>query len=574
MAATIGYRNHLCKWMAIAISCPQSNRGEKQRMSKNTTPLALAALLLLSAAGRAQPQATSEWLSFGYDQQRSGWNAAETALSPATVGRLKLLWSTQLPTPPVDTSLSTLTTPLVVSGVDTPQGRKNLVFTVGIDDTLYAVDADVGQIVWQKSFPNSLKPLRPANTNCANTEQATPVIDRQAGVIYFTTSDGKLRGLSLVSGEEKLAPTPFVAPFSRNWSLNLVKGVIYTAAGRGCGGDAAQTIEPGSVSAMDISDPAHPQLSRFLTGRGRPAGPWGRGGPVAGPLGVYVQTADGNHDPAGGVFGNAVLAIQAKAYGIADTFTPPSWKNLNAKDLDLGSGSPVIFAFKDRTLLATSSKEEIGYLLDAKNLGGGMPGDHSKSLYTSPRIGNDEEKYYGHGVWGSFSTYADAQGARWLYVPMWGPPAKDGFQFPKDYGQAPHGSIMAFQVVEKDGGVALTPQWMSRDLAVPDNVAVANGVVYAVQTGEQTLQHMTNPEAHGRVEPGQQAETPTSLAKFRSTQLAPMILYAFDAESGKQLYSSGKQLGSWVHFSQPAVALGKVFLVSHDAHVYAFGLKR
>jgi hypothetical protein len=29
-----------------------------------------------------------------------------------------------------------------------------------------------------------------------------------------------------------------------------------------------------------------------------------------------------------------------------------------------------------------------------------------------------------------------------------------------------------------------------------------------------------------------------------------------------------------VHFSQPAVALGKVFLVSHDAHVYAFGLKR
>ena len=68
---------------------------------------------------------------------------------------------------------------------------------------------------------------------------------------------------------------------------------------------------------MDVSDPAHPQLSRFLTGRGRPAGPWGRGGPVAGPQGVYVQTADGNRDPGGGIYGNAVLAVQPKAYGLA-----------------------------------------------------------------------------------------------------------------------------------------------------------------------------------------------------------------------------------------------------------------
>lgn len=536
-------------------------------MPKKMTPWTLASLLLLSAAAGAQPQSASEWPSFGHDQQRSGWNTAETTLSPANVGHLKLLWSAQLPTPPLDTSLSTLTAPVVAGGVETPQGRKNLVFTVGIDDTLYAIDADAGGIVWQKSFPNPARPLRAANTNCANTEQATPVIDRQAGVIYFTTSDGKLRGLSLASGEEKLTPMPFVAPFSRNWSLNLVNNVIYTAAGRGCGGEAAQAIEPGSVSAMDITDPAHPQLSRFLTGRGRPAGPWGRGGPVLGPRGLYVQTADGNHDPAGGIFGNAVIAVAPKAYGLADSFTPSNWQYLNAKDLDLGSGSPVIFSFKDQTLLATSSKEAVVYLLDAKNLGGA---DHSKPLSQSPRLGNDAEHYYGAGVWGAISTWQDEKGARYLYVPMWGPPAKDSPAFPKSYGPAPHGSIMALQVSD---GPALTPLWMSRDLAVPDNVAVANGVVYAVQTGEQTLQHMGNPETHGRPEPGQQAETITSLAKFRSTPLAPMMLYALDAKTGKELYSSGKLLGSWVHFSQPAVAQGKVFLVSHDAHVYAFGLK-
>ena len=529
---------------------------------------ALAAALFVPVGAVAQGSAVNEWLSFGYDQQRSGWNSAETSLTPANVGRLKLLWNTQLPTAAQDTALSTLTSPLVAQ-VD----GKTMVFTIGIDDTLFAIDADSGKTIWQKSFPNSLKPVRAATSNCANTEQATPVIDKKKGVIYFTTSDGKLRGASLSDGAEKLMPIAFVAPFSRNWSLNLINDVVYTAAGRGCGGDAGQSIEPGSVSAMDVSDPAHPQLSRFLTGRGRPAGPWGRGGPIAGPQGIYVQTADGNRDPAGGIYGNAVLAVQPKAYGLADSFTPPTWRNLNAKDLDLGSGSPVIFPFKTRTLLATSSKEGVIYVLDAKNLGGGVAADHAKALYTSPRLGNDEEKYYGHGVWGGFSTYEDASGARWLYVPMWGP-AGSAAQFPTSYGPTPHGSVMALKVVEKDGGVALEPQWISRDMALPDNVAVAGGVVYAVQTGEQPLQHFLDPEAHGRAAPGQQPETPASLGKFRSTPIAPMILYALDAQTGKQLYASGKILGNWVHFNQPTVAQGKVFLVSHDAHVYAFGLSR
>jgi hypothetical protein len=29
-----------------------------------------------------------------------------------------------------------------------------------------------------------------------------------------------------------------------------------------------------------------------------------------------------------------------------------------------------------------------------------------------------------------------------------------------------------------------------------------------------------------------------------------------------------------VHYSEPVVAAGKVFVVTWDAHVYAFGLKR
>src|SRR5271156_4521892 len=165
------------------------------------------------AADAPLPASGDDWLTFGYDQQRSGWNQGEKILNKQSVGRLKLLWTTQLDVQPLDAALSTLTSPLAVSGVNTPDGPKNLLFVVGINDTLYAMNADNGNIVWQKAFPNPGKPIRVANTNCSNTEQATPVIDRGKGVIYFTMSDGKLRGLDIATGEERLSAAQFVAPF-------------------------------------------------------------------------------------------------------------------------------------------------------------------------------------------------------------------------------------------------------------------------------------------------------------------------------------------------------------------------
>ena len=120
-----------------------------------------------------------------------------------------------------------------------------------------AVDAGTGKIVWQKSFPNTIKPLHPAVISCSNTEQATPAIDKAKGVIYFTTSDGKLRGAKLGDGSEAIRPTDMVQPYSRNWSLGLVDDVVYTTTARGCGGSPAQPVEWGTVAAMDVSDPAH-----------------------------------------------------------------------------------------------------------------------------------------------------------------------------------------------------------------------------------------------------------------------------------------------------------------------------
>jgi outer membrane protein assembly factor BamB len=533
-----------------------------------------------SAATAPSAPAGRDWLTWGYDGERTSWNRGETTLSIKNVSKLVLKWNTQVGTVPNDVVMSTLTSPVVVEGAQTPQGPKNLLFTQGADGTLFAIDAESGQIAWQKAFPNTVKAARAANVNCPNTAQATPAIDKARGLIFFTTGDGKLHALALGTGDERMTPTNMVAAYSRSWSLNIIDNVVYVASGRGCGNGVSgpRSVEWGAVSAMDVTDLTHPQLSRTYTGKERPAGPWGRGGAVKGPNGVYVQTADGPNDPGSGIYGNAVMAVMPKAYGVADSFIASNWKYLNGKDLDFGSASPVVFPFGKRTLLASGAKEAVIYVLDANNLGGTGNGRdliplHDKPLYQSPRLGNDLQSYAAHGLWGAMSTYMNSAGDRWLYVPMWGAPAKDGPKFKTSYGDAPHGSVMAFHIVANGEGVAMDPQWISHDLFMPDAVAVANGVLYAVQTAEQAIQHPDLGPNHDKIE-GAHRLAQDELSKFRSTPVSQYTLYALDAETGKELYSSKKLIGNtFTHFTQPVVALGKVFLVSHDARVYAFGLK-
>jgi outer membrane protein assembly factor BamB len=52
------------------------------------------------------------------------------------------------------------------------------------------------------------------------------------------------------------------------------------------------------------------------------------------------------------------------------------------------------------------------------------------------------------------------------------------------------------------------------------------------------------------------------------------ILYALDAQTGKQLYSSENLIESWAHFSEPIVAGDNVYVCTWDGKVCAFGLKK
>src|SRR5262252_4271273 len=213
-------------------------------------------------------KAQSEWLTWGHDPERTGSNPDEKILNKDNVSHLEVKWTAQIPTAPKESVLSTMTAP-VVGIVNTPQGPASRVFVVGSDNTVFAIDAATGKVVWQRANPNPLKEPQQGDYRCPNTQNATPVIDKEAGIIYVSTSDGMLRGFSLVDGEDRIPPTKFTDPFARNWSLNLIDGIIYSPTARGCLGMQSH------FTALDLND-RHPL--EYYSNTGITSGAWGRGG--------------------------------------------------------------------------------------------------------------------------------------------------------------------------------------------------------------------------------------------------------------------------------------------------------
>jgi outer membrane protein assembly factor BamB len=111
---------------------------------------------------------------------------------------------------------------------------------------------------------------------------------------------------------------------------------------------------------------------------------------------------------------------------------------------------------------------------------------------------------------------------------------------------------MAFKVVGEGQDPKLESAWISGDFDLPDPPVIANGVLFALSTGENAVQKGGE--------------------KTRFTNTHGAVLRALDAATGKELFNSKDDIASWVHFSGLAVANGQVYVVDHDSNVYAFGL--
>ena len=166
----------------------------------------------------------ADWPMFAHDPMRTGWASEETSLSTQNVSRLELKWKVRVDNEPK--FLSALTVPVVATDIDTPEGVRTLVYVAGISNNFYALDSANGAVVWSRKFESRLTTTGGAYQNtflCPNGITATPAIDRGTRTVYVVGKDGRLYGLDLATGQDKFPPLTFVAPFSKDWSLNIVR---------------------------------------------------------------------------------------------------------------------------------------------------------------------------------------------------------------------------------------------------------------------------------------------------------------------------------------------------------------
>jgi outer membrane protein assembly factor BamB len=496
----------------------------------------------------------ADWLTDGYNVKRDAWQRDEKILSTANAKDMKLLWKLKLDNEP--RQMHNLFPPLIVEKVATPNGTRQIAIETGVSDNIYAIDVDKGEVVWKKHFTSEWTPPasggRGAGILCPGGITATPVINPTAGgryTIYAVSWDGRLHQLNVADGEDVAPPSKFMPPNGKPYALNLFNNVIYTHTAQGCGGN------PNMVYTYD--------LTSHKVGSWGPAGGgmWGRTGPAISSEGVmYTGTGDGRWDPENGIYGNGIIGVQqnaqTKSLDLVDYYGPSNAEWLVKRDLDM-QVTPVIFNYKGKELMVDAGKECRMYLMDTKSIGGD---DHRTPMYRSPLLCNEDVNFAGAGIWGSLASWEDSKGTRWVLTPIWG--AKHSkFSAPIEHGTVKDGAIVAFKVEERNGKPELVPAWISRDMNRAEPPVIANGVVYTYGNGEDTDQAYPDVGLD-------------DVASRRIPGSTHAVLYALDAQTGKELWSSGDQIKSWNHWTGLSVANGHVYIGTFDGMLYSFGIKK
>jgi hypothetical protein len=484
-------------------------------------------------------------LTYHNDLFRTGQNLQETELTPASVssGEFGRLFSY-----PVDGQI--YAQPLYMPGVILPgKGIHNIVFVVTEHDSVYAFDADnnLAAPLWHTSFlhpSQGVTSVSSAELGCAAIAPevgitATPVIDSFTGTLYVVamTEEGpsgqyvhRLHALDVATGAEKRgSPVEIQASvpgtgdgntmvrfeprlYKERAGLLLLDGNVYTAWSSQC--DSGNYH--GWILAHDAA--TLEQTAVFTSTPNWEAGAFWQGGaaPAADSSGnIYIVAANGTFDAniGGSDFGESILKLSSgKNLGIADYFTPYNAGALTDKDLDLGSSGALLLP--DGTGSATHPR-----LLVA----GSKPG--TVYLVDRDNLGH----FNPDGDTQIVQSLSDAVG------PLFGIPAYFNHRL---YFSAAKDQIKAFSI--RDGLMSTVPVMATGStFAAPGTVPSisanegASGILWTVDSAAQ--------------------------------------LDAFDAaDLGHQLYQGS--VGSFIKFSTPTIANGKVYVGTFDSLV-VFGLK-
>ena len=510
-----------------------------------------ALALLCATTAFAQDDDRGDWRLTGADAGQNGWQKDESTLTPENAATdFKFLWKIKLGE--ASNAGTSFSEPLLAGRLINAQGFKDIVYW-GSADTLYAVDSELGTLIWKKQFASpasrpapgcgvsSLDILmeppivihfrrRAPGTPRPPVQRAAEPTERRLGVapgggyfglkgIYVLTSDGMLHEQVMTTGADFAPPVKFLpAANGSAYGLNFDNNTIYTATGRGCSG------VPNGLWAIDLTSADYPVAS-YPT---QPVPPLALSGPVMTPEGaaIFVTGTEvhGHSDAAADGHAGSVVSL-AKDMKVEDWYTP------EGRMASYESVSPAMITYKDKQFVVSPGEDGTIALLDATSLGGA---DHHTPLFQTPPISKPGEK---HG-WDGFASWQDKSGTTWVFASI-----SAGVSLPENAaklnGSTPHGAVVAFRVEDANGKPALNPVWVSRDMVNPAPPRVANGVLIALAGGDAAT--------HAR-------------------------LYALDAATGAELYSSKDQIPTFTRLSGVSIGDGHAFFTDHDNVLYSFGI--
>jgi putative pyrroloquinoline-quinone binding quinoprotein len=384
------------------------------------TWLPIAATIAVPPTGHS-----ADWLQFGYDAAHSGNNTAETVISANNVAGLRQRYQVELPTSSVDSA------PVYLSGVVTASGTKNLLFVLGEDGTLIAIDADVGSIVWSHQVSGVIP------------TQSTPAIGPDRAYVYAYGLDGYVHKWHVDTGEEvtdaswpeliTLKPDVERVAGGLTIATSGTTTYLYVVTNSNFDGGDYQghltTIDLGSgaqsvFNTLCSDNPTHldhagnncPWPSQDSPGGN---GMWGRGGATfdADTAHVYVTSGNGWFDAntGGHNWGDSVLSLMPNGAGTLglpeDSYTPTDYLDLSGQDLDLGAISlailPVPPGHTVTHLGAQVGKDAMIRLIDLDNMNGShRPGG----------VGGELQQNGGGGLFTQPAVWIDAEGNTWMFV--------------------------------------------------------------------------------------------------------------------------------------------------------------
>ncbi len=524
----------------------------KKRLVRNAMGLIGATAILCATIAVAQEDDRGDWSLTGADAGQSGWQKDEQILTPeSAASNFKFLWKIKLGEP--SNSGRSFSEPLLAGRLINAQGFKDIVYW-GSGDTLYAVDSELGSLIWKKQFASPAASAAPGcgvsslgilmeppivihfrrrrapGTPRPPVPQAAEPSERRLGVapgggyfglkgIYVLTPDGMLHEQVMTTGVDFAPPVKFLpAANASAYGLNFAENTIFTATGRGCSG------VPNGVWAVDLTSAEYP-VATYTT---QPVRPLALTGPVITPEGSAILVtgpesathSDSNAD----VHAGSVVAL-AKDMKVEDWYAPE--KAMASYE----SVSPATVTYKEKQFVVAPGQDGTLALLDAASLGGA---DHHTPLFQTPPISKPGEK---HG-WDGFASWQDKEGTTWVFASI-----SSGVYLHesaiKMNGPTPHGAVVAFRIDEANGKPGLTPVWVSQDMLNPAPPRIANGVVIALAGG--------NAATHAK-------------------------LYALNAATGAELYSSKDQIPTYTRLSGVSLGDGHAFFTDHDNVLYSFGI--